>query len=158
MEIAGQRLPEGSWWDWEVTGWDAGALRLAADHDLTYHHVLEVVFVAPALVSCPAAFQDPVFRAPTADEAERLVRSLGERPPVVVAFEADAGGSEPVSWLIAAERVEIGHGPVPRNRTRAGPGSTRPPDPRTPGSGAPDTPGAPAGGPPRWPGVPLSTD
>ncbi|MFY4723578.1 hypothetical protein [Streptomyces sp. LaBMicrA B280] len=150
MEIAGHRLPEGSWWDWEVIGWDAGALRLAADHDLTYHHTLEVVFVAPALVSCPLAFQDPVFRAPTTDEAEHLARTLGERPPVVVAFEADAGGSEPVSCLIAAERVEIRQGPVPRN--------TRPPDARTPGSGAPDTPGAPAGGTPRWPGVPLSTD
>ncbi|BBC93160.1 hypothetical protein [Streptomyces griseofuscus] len=150
MEIAGQRLPEGSWWDWEVTGWDAGALRLAADHDLTHHHALEVVFVAPALVSCPPAFQDPVFRAPAAEEAERLAQSLGERPPVLVAFEADAGGSEPVSCLIAAERVEIRHGQVPRN--------TRPPDPRTPGSGAPDAPRATAGGPPRWPGVPLSTD
>ncbi|RRQ87778.1 hypothetical protein [Streptomyces griseofuscus] len=109
-----------------------------------------MVFVAPALVSCPLAFQDPVFRAPTAEEAERLAQGLGERSPVLVAFEAYAGGSEPVSCLIAAERVEIRHGQVPRN--------TRPPDPRTPGSGAPDAPGAPAGGPPRWPGVPLSTD
>ncbi|WP_416485775.1 hypothetical protein [Streptomyces sp. CL12] len=110
MEIAGHRLPEGSWWDREVTGWDAGAPRLAADHDLTYHHALEVVFVAPALVSCPLAFQDPVFRAPTADEAERLARSLGARPPVLVAFEADAGGFEPVSCL---------------NRRRAGGDQTR---------------------------------
>ncbi|MBA9048604.1 hypothetical protein BJ996_005335 [Streptomyces phaeogriseichromatogenes] len=125
MEIAGQRLPEGSWWDWEVTGWDAGALRLAADHDLTHHHALEVVFVAPALVPCPPAFQDPVFRAPAAEEAERLAQSLGERPPVLVAFEADAGGSEPVSCLIAAERMEIRHGQVPRHtrgrRTRGRP-------------------------------------
>ncbi|OIK23330.1 hypothetical protein [Streptomyces malaysiense] len=150
MEIAGHRLPEGSCWDWEVTGRDPGALRLAADHDLTYHHALEVVFVAPALVSCPLAFQDPVFRAPTAEESARLARTLGETTPVVVAFEADAGGYEPVSCLIAAERVEIRHGLVRRSR--------RAPDPRTPGSGAPDAPGPPAGGTPRWPGVPLSTD
>ncbi|MFJ8732899.1 hypothetical protein [Streptomyces bauhiniae] len=66
MEIAGRALPEGSWWDWEVIGWDAGRFRLAAGHDLTFHHGLEVHFLSPALVSCPFAFQDPVFRPPTA--------------------------------------------------------------------------------------------
>ncbi|MFD7881832.1 hypothetical protein ACFV3N_05280 [Streptomyces bauhiniae] len=130
MEIAGRALPEGSWWDWEVLGWDAGRLRLAAGHDLTYHHGLEVHFLSPALVSCPFAFQDPVFRPPTAEERARLTRSLGEDPPVIVAFEADGGGSEPVSCLIAAEGVEIRPGLV----RRAVPGR------------------------PDWPGVHLVTD
>lgn len=39
----------------------------------------------------------------------RLARQLGEEPPVVVAFEADAGGREPISCLVAAERFEVVH-------------------------------------------------
>ncbi len=100
-------LPEGSWWDWEVLAWDSGRFRLAADYDLSYHHGLELVFTAPLFVSCPAAFHDPVFRAPTPEELLRAGRQLGGRPPVLVAFEADAGGSEPISCLVAAERLDI---------------------------------------------------
>ncbi|WBO63340.1 hypothetical protein [Streptomyces camelliae] len=137
MEIAGRHLPEGSWWDWEVIVWDGGHLRLAAGHDLTYHHGLEVVFTAPGFVACPSAFQDPVFREPTAEETARLRRALGETPPVVVAFEADAGGPAPVSCLVAAEGLDILPGLVhrhPRARER------------------------PAPGPADWPGAPLPTD
>lgn len=101
------QLPEGSWWDWEVIAWDACQMRLAAGHDLTYHHGLELVFEDPALVSCPAMFHDPVFRAPTTEESLRVMRQLGGRPSVLVAFEADANGQEPVSCLIAADRLEI---------------------------------------------------
>ena len=137
MEISGHRLPEGSWWDWEVIVWDGGQLRPAAGYDLTHHHGLELVFVAPAFVSCPQAFQDPVFRAPTDEETARLVRALGETPPLVVAFEADAGGREPVSCLVAAERLDILPGFVPRH-PRAGAEAA---------SGAHD-----------WPGPPLPTD
>lgn len=100
-------LPEGSWWDWDVLAWDSGQFRLAADYDLSYHHGLELAFTAPLFVSCPAAFHDPVFRAPTPEESLRVTRQLGGRPPVLVAFEADAGGSEPVSCLVAAERLDI---------------------------------------------------
>ncbi|GHH76105.1 hypothetical protein GCM10018781_46520 [Kitasatospora indigofera] len=110
----GVRLPEGSWWDWEVIGWDAGQFRLAAGHDLAYHHGLELVFDRPAFVSCPAEFQDPVFRAPTREEWTGVTRRLGGVPPVLVAFEADAGGREPVSCLVAAEGFEVVHGTVLR--------------------------------------------
>lgn len=103
----GIQLPEGSWWDWDVIAWDAAELRLAAGHDLTYYHGLELVFGDPTLVSCPATFLDPVFRAPTSEELARVTRQFGEEPPVLVAFEADAGGLEPVSCLIAAERIEV---------------------------------------------------
>ncbi|MFF8196705.1 hypothetical protein ACF05L_38995 [Streptomyces bobili] len=103
----GIQLPEGSWWDWDVIAWDAAELRLAAGHDLTYYHGLELVFGDPTLVSCPAKFLDPVFRAPTSEELARVTRQIGEEPPVLVAFEADAGGLEPVSCLIAAERTEV---------------------------------------------------
>lgn len=103
----GIQLPGGSWWDWDVITWNAAEFRLAAGHDLTYHHGLELVFGDPAFVSCPARFFDPVFRAPTSEELGGVTRRLGEEPPVLVAFEADAGGSEFVSCLIAAERVEI---------------------------------------------------
>ncbi|MEV0008496.1 hypothetical protein [Streptomyces sp. NPDC047973] len=101
------RLPEGSWWDWDVVTWNAGELRLAASHDLTYAHGLELVFGDPLLVSCPSSFLDPVFRAPSPAETAEVTRHLGEEPPVLVTFEADAGGREPVPCLIAAERVEI---------------------------------------------------
>ncbi|MFJ3927663.1 hypothetical protein [Streptomyces sp. NPDC090022] len=108
------QLPKGSWWDWDVVAWDAGRLTLAAGYDLTYHHGLELVFGEPEFVSCPSAFQDPVFRAPSAAELLKVARQLGGEPPVVVAFEADAGGQEPVSCLIAAERLDIVQGTVLR--------------------------------------------
>uniref|UniRef100_A0AAU2JIR8 CN hydrolase domain-containing protein n=1 Tax=Streptomyces sp. NBC_00049 TaxID=2903617 RepID=A0AAU2JIR8_9ACTN len=131
-------LPEGSWWDWEVLGWDAGRLMLAACYDLTYLHGLELVFHEPLLVGCPTSFCDPVFRAPTADELARLVRQLGEEPPVVVAFETDGGGTEPVSCLIAAERLEIVQETVLRYwRADAAPGQRYAPWVRPPGEQAP---------------------
>ncbi|MFJ5842295.1 hypothetical protein ACIQGO_37080 [Streptomyces shenzhenensis] len=87
--------------------WNAGQLRLAAGHDLTYHHGLELVFDDPVFVSCPSSFQDPMFRAPSPDELLKVARRLGGELTVVVAFEADAGGQEAVPCLIAAERLEI---------------------------------------------------
>ncbi|WP_306324577.1 hypothetical protein [Streptomyces venezuelae] len=101
------RLPKGPWWDWDVLSWNAGQLRLAAGHDLTYHHGLELVFDDPLFVSCPSSFQDPMFRAPSPDELLKVARRLGREVPVVVAFEADAGGQEPVPCLIAAERLKF---------------------------------------------------
>ncbi|MFG2987282.1 hypothetical protein ACGFYQ_39625 [Streptomyces sp. NPDC048258] len=101
------QLPEGNWWDWDVVAWDGGQFRLAAGHDLSYYHDLELVFRDPFIVSCPSGFYDPAFRAPSPDELQQLARQLGEEPPVVVAFEADAGGQDPVSCLIAAERLDI---------------------------------------------------
>ncbi|MEV6116963.1 hypothetical protein AB0L59_31905 [Streptomyces sp. NPDC052109] len=137
MEIAGRRPPGGSWWDRVVIVRDGGRLRPAAGYDLTYHHGLEVIFADPVFVSCASVFQGPVFRGPTAEEAARLPRTLGESPPVVVAFEADAGGPEPVSCLIAAEGLDILAGLVRRPL-------------RACAQAAP--------GPPDWPGPPLPTD
>lgn len=113
-EESGQviELPDGSWWDWDVVAWDAGRLQLCAGLDLMYHHGLEVVFHRPLFVRCPTFFQDPVFRPPTSDETLAVARQTGETPGAVVAFEADGGGPEPVSCLIAAERVEIVRGTV----------------------------------------------
>ncbi|MFG2758956.1 hypothetical protein [Streptomyces wuyuanensis] len=131
------RLPEGPWWDWEVMAWDTTGFRLAAAHDLTYHHGLELVFTEPAFVSCPAVFHDPVFRAPTGDEVLRVTRLMGEAPAVLVAFEADANGTEPVPCLVAAERLEVVHETVLRYwRDDAAPGQrfapwVRPPARRT---------------------------
>ncbi|WP_405933452.1 hypothetical protein [Streptomyces sp. NBC_00827] len=90
-----------------MVAWNAGQLRLAAGPDLAYHHGLELVFEDPAFVSCPSSFHDPTFRAASPDEILQVTRHLGGELPVVVAFEADAGGLEPVSCLIAAERLEI---------------------------------------------------
>ncbi|AKN72376.1 hypothetical protein QR97_23720 [Streptomyces sp. PBH53] len=137
MEIAGRKLPEGSWWDWEIIACDAGRLRLAAGYDLSHHHGLEAIFTDPLFVSCPPSFQDPVFRPPTPEETARLARGLGTAAPLVVAFEADAGGRESVSCLIAAEGLDILPGLVPR-------------PPRAGGQAVP--------GPRDWPGPPLPTD
>ncbi|MFE9425021.1 hypothetical protein ACFYNO_18830 [Kitasatospora sp. NPDC006697] len=112
--MAGIELPEGSWWDWDIVSWDPARLRLAAGYDLTYHHNLELVFSDPLFVSCPSVFHDPEFRDPTTDELAMVVRRTGERPAVVVAFEADAGGAEPALGLIAAEQVEVVEGLVLR--------------------------------------------
>lgn len=106
------RLPEGNWWDWDVVAWDTGRLRLGAGHDLAYHHGLELVFGDPVFVICPAAFHDPAFRDPTPDEVRTVSRQVGEVPAVVLAFEADAGGVEPASGLIAAERLDVVRGTV----------------------------------------------
>ncbi|WP_145903031.1 hypothetical protein [Kitasatospora viridis] len=103
-------MPEGSWWDWEVVEWIPGRLRFGAGYDLTYHHELELVFSDPMYVACPSAFHDPEFREPTAEELALMVRQVGELPPVLVAFEADAGGSGPATGLIAAEQVRVVQG------------------------------------------------
>ncbi|MFJ8188102.1 hypothetical protein [Streptomyces sp. NPDC096105] len=100
-------LPEGSWWDWDIVAWEPGRLRLGAGHDISYAHGLELVFGDPVFVTCPAAFQDPVFRAPTPDEVRLIARQVGEAPPVLVAFEADAGGPSLASGLIAAGQLDI---------------------------------------------------
>lgn len=107
-------LPEGSWWDWDVVEWNAGRLCLGAGHDLSYAHHLELVLTDPVWVSCPAAFQDPVFRDPAPDEVRLLADQLGETPPVVLAFDADAGGARPAACLIAAGRLDILQGAVYR--------------------------------------------
>ncbi|MCX5450761.1 hypothetical protein [Streptomyces nigrescens] len=128
------QLPEGSWWDWDVVAWDGGELRLAAGYDLAYHHGLELVFGDPVFVSCPSGFRDPAFRAPSPDELLRITRQLGGKPPIVVAFEADAGGQEPVSCLIAAERLDLVQETVLRYwREGAGPDQRFAPWVRSPG-------------------------
>lgn len=128
------QLPEGSWWDWDVVAWDGGELRLAAGYDLAYHHGLELVFGDPVSVSCPSGFRDPAFRAPSPDELLRITRQLGGKPPIVVAFEADAGGQEPVSCLIAAERLDLVQETVLRHwREGAGPDQRFAPWVRPPG-------------------------
>ncbi|MFD7031534.1 hypothetical protein ACFWAR_26250 [Streptomyces sp. NPDC059917] len=106
------QLPEGSWWDWDIVDWAPGWLRLGAGHDISYAHGLELVFSDPVLVTCPSFFQDPVFRAPMPDEVRLVARQVGETPPVLIAFEADAGGPGPVSGLIAAGQLDIVQGTV----------------------------------------------
>ncbi|MFJ4184791.1 hypothetical protein [Kitasatospora sp. NPDC089509] len=122
------RLPEGSWWDWDVYSWTPGRLVLAAGHDLCYHHGLELVFDDPLYVRCPAAFADPVFREPTPEERRLVERQCGEEPGALVAFEADGYGVEPTSGLIAAGGLELRVGSVARYRPgRESDGSAAPP-------------------------------
>ncbi|MFJ9871237.1 hypothetical protein [Streptomyces sp. NPDC101165] len=87
-------------------------MRLGAGHDISYAHGLELVFSDPVFVTCPAAFQDPVFRAPTPDEVRLVARQVDETPPVLIAFEADAGGPSLASGLIAARQLDIVLGTV----------------------------------------------
>ncbi|MFJ2938392.1 hypothetical protein ACIO8G_37285 [Streptomyces sp. NPDC087219] len=105
-------LPEGAWWDWDFVDWAPGRLRLGAGHDISYAHGLELVFSDPVLVTCPSSFQGPVFRAPTPDEIRLVARQVGETPPVLIAFEADAGGPSLASGLVAAGQLDIVQGTV----------------------------------------------
>jgi hypothetical protein len=108
-------LPEGSWWDWDVLHFDGTQLRLAAGHDLTYHHGLEVVFTDVDYLACPTRFQDPRFRQPTLDELLMVRRHVGEEPAVVVAFDIEAlVGSDLLPCLVAAGSVEVVSGQVYR--------------------------------------------
>ncbi|MEV7773819.1 hypothetical protein [Kitasatospora sp. NPDC086791] len=118
-------LPEGSWWDWDFS-WSPGELRLVAGYDLSYHHDLELVFADPLPVRCPAHFQDPVFRAPTPEERRLVERQCGEPPGVLVAFEADSGGAEPVTALIAAGSLEVRVGLLLRYGRGVAPRTVRP--------------------------------
>ncbi|MEV6572895.1 hypothetical protein [Streptomyces sp. NPDC051577] len=70
------------------------------------------MFRDPVFVACPAAFHDPVFREPTADEVRLVARQVGDTPAVLVAFEADAGGPGLASGLVAAGQLDIVRGPV----------------------------------------------
>ncbi|MEU9999950.1 hypothetical protein [Streptomyces sp. NPDC050848] len=108
------RLPEGNWWDWEVIDYDGSRLRLGAGHDLSYYHLLEVVFTDVSYLRCPTMFMDAVFRAPTREESAEVARLLGEEPPVLAAFDADAGGGPPTPCLVAAEAVDVVTGHFPR--------------------------------------------
>ncbi|MCM2578017.1 hypothetical protein [Streptomyces meridianus] len=115
-------LPEGPWWDWDVVAWERGRLRLGAGYDLTYHHGLELVFGDVLFVSCPDSFQEPRFRAPTPDELRTVDRYCGHAP-VVVAFDAESDGPDPLPCLIAAHSVDIVQGIVLRYwRDDAAPG------------------------------------
>ncbi|MFI8366941.1 hypothetical protein [Streptomyces sp. NPDC085466] len=107
-------LPEGSWWDWELRRFDGSRLTLVAGYDLTYHHGLEVELTDVRYLRCPTAFMDPVFREPTAVERAEVVRSTGEEPPVLLAFDADGGGAAPVACLVAAEAWAVRQGRFPR--------------------------------------------
>ncbi|QKW23230.1 hypothetical protein HUT16_32810 [Kitasatospora sp. NA04385] len=127
-------LPTGSWWDWDVVSTGPELFVLGADYDLSYHHGLELRFHGPVFVQCPEDFSDPVFRAATAQEAERVVRAVGGPPEVLVAFECDVGGVEPATGLIAARRLEIETGAVFRYwREHLEPGQRRAPWVRPPG-------------------------
>ncbi|GAA1651146.1 hypothetical protein [Actinoplanes couchii] len=110
-------LPEGPWTDWDVQEFDSSRLRLAANHDLTYAHGLEVVFTDVAYLACPAQFLDPVFREPAPAERELVRAYVGEYPPVIVAFDVESlAGPGTLPCLIAAETVEIVVGTVHRRQ------------------------------------------
>ncbi|MFI2764333.1 hypothetical protein ACH5A3_36715 [Streptomyces echinatus] len=105
-------LPDGPWWDWDIVAWDPGRLRLGSGHDISYAHCLELVFSNPVFVTCPSFFHDPVFRAPTSNEVRLIAGQVGEIPPVLIAFEADAGGPSLASGLVAAGQLDIVQGTV----------------------------------------------
>ncbi|GIJ81492.1 hypothetical protein SAMN05443287_1294 [Micromonospora phaseoli] len=108
-------LPEGSWWDWDVLHFDGSQLRLAAGHDLTYHHDLEVVLTDVAYMACPTQFWDPWFREATRDERALVRRHAGEESPVIVAFDVDApAAGDLLTCLVTAGLVEVVPGLVYR--------------------------------------------
>lgn len=135
------RLPEGSWWDWEVIGWDLGTLCLAAGSDLTYHHDLEVRFSGAVYVACPESFSDPVFREPS-DTDRKLLRHLYSDDPLqVYAFDVDPpSGNEPMACVIVAASVQVVRGVVYRYwRDHLQPGERRAPWVQPPRDTSPNT-------------------
>ncbi|MGW3206765.1 hypothetical protein [Streptomyces sp. NPDC001135] len=137
MEIAGRRLPGGSWWGCEVPGRDAARLRPATGCGLTDPHGPEADSAAPARLSRRLAVREPVLRASTAGETACPGRTPGGASRLVVVFGTDAGGPEPVSCPVAAEWLGVRQGLVrrpPRARAKASPGLRD------------------------WPGPPLPTD
>ena len=123
------RLPEGSWWDWEVIGWDRGTLCLAAGSDLTYHHDLEVRFSGTVYVACPESFSDPVFREPSDTERDLLRHLASDVQFQVHAFDVDPpGGNGTMACVIVAASVEAVPGVVYRYwRDHLPPGARRAP-------------------------------
>ena len=108
-------LPEDSWWDWDVLHFDGSQLRLAAGHDLSYHHGLELVFTDVDYLACPTQFQDPRFREPTPDERAMIRQHVGQESALVVAFDVEAPvESELLPCLVAAGSVEVVRGLVYR--------------------------------------------
>ncbi|WP_146616370.1 hypothetical protein [Kitasatospora sp. SolWspMP-SS2h] len=130
-------LPAGSWWEWDVVSSAPELFVLGADFDLSYHHGLELRFHRPVFVQCPEYFLDPVFRAATAAEAERVagaVGAVGGWPEVVVAFDCNVGEAAPAAGLVAARRLEVVAGVVFRYwRAHLEPGQRRAPWVRPPG-------------------------
>ncbi|MGC4790674.1 hypothetical protein ACLQ22_22945 [Micromonospora sp. DT178] len=109
------QLPEGSWWDWDLLGWNGSELSIAAGHDLTYHHGVELVFTDVHYLACPTRFSDPQFREPTSDEYETVRAFVGEVPPAVVAFDVEAVvGWKVLPCVVAAASVRIVTGLVYR--------------------------------------------
>ena len=98
------------WWDWQVSEWDGWSLRLIADHDLTDHHAVEVVFSGVAYVAFPMDFSNPAFRPATAAETEHVRRACaGDLEGLTVfAWETDDGAT----CIVAAEGVEVAEGHV----------------------------------------------
>jgi hypothetical protein len=128
------RLPGGSWWDWEVVGWDRATLCLAAGADLTYHHDLEVCFAGVVYGACPESFADPVFREP-GDTEQALLRHLDSDVQLqVYAFDVDPpGGNGLLACVIVAALVEVVPGVVYRYwRDHLLPGGRRAPWVRPP--------------------------
>lgn len=141
LPVAVLSLPEGSWWDWEVVGWDRGTLCLAAGSDLTYHHDLEAWFSGTVYVSCPESFSDPVFREPSDTDRALLQHLDGDVPLQVYAFDVDPpGGNGLMACVIVAASVKIVRGVVYRYwRDHLGPGERRAPWVRPRGDASPKT-------------------
>jgi hypothetical protein len=101
----------GRWWDWMVQSWDGWRLRLVADNDLTYHHLVEVDFLDAAYVRVPLrVFSHPMFRAATPDEVSEAQPFMSEDETMrVFAWDTDEPG---IRGLVVAEDVVIREGLV----------------------------------------------
>ena len=95
----------GRWWDWEVRRWDASALCLIADNDLSYHHSVEVTFTDVVWTACADMFHHPAFRPATAAESEfaRQVIDTGYR---VFTWDAETAMAT-VPMMVIAGTVHV---------------------------------------------------
>jgi hypothetical protein len=83
-------------------------LALAGGADLTYHHLVRVVFRGVRYSTCPRAFHHPRFELAGGAEESRL-RRLADFGPrsVAVRILVDAGSPQQETAIVVADDVEV---------------------------------------------------
>ena len=90
--------------EFEIQSFDSSRLVLIGCWDLTYHHNVEVEFLAVSYIGCATYFNAQVFRLATPQENASIRALVGE---TVFCFESDGQ-----TFLIAAQDILVREGLV----------------------------------------------
>jgi hypothetical protein len=101
----------GRWWDWRVDLWNSSTLRLIADNDLTYHHLVEISFIDVVWAAVADSFHHPTFRLATPAEHEFAGRVINEAGYEVYAWDAQTSTAT-MPMTVIAQSVRIVEGLV----------------------------------------------